>query len=143
MITIEYFSNNVWHKTKSSYSELVKLFGHLTYRITYQYNHYWKQIYYIIDEPFLPSARRHRLDGPAYFHRDSSILVVEQFWHVHGKHLLDFEKYLHSVESIFQYVKTYPQFINEIIIIAEHNHWLTEDQILLLKTTSLLSAENK
>ena len=77
----------------------------------------------------------HRLDGPARSWHDESGEIEQTNYYVKGIYLLCFE--LYGKDKIFKYIQNFPQFIKEIEILARHNKWLTEEQIVLLNTISV------
>jgi hypothetical protein len=61
-------------------------------------------------------------------------------WFVYGKELCDFHPYFlrkNFPESLFDYVKEWPENISQVILLARHNSWLNEKEINLLTCMSM------
>ena len=86
-------------------------------------------------ESYCIKDKNHRLDGPARIDYDESGKIESEEYWINDTHLNKFEKY--GKEKIFEYIKEFPQFIKEIEILARHNNWLNENQILLIKTMNV------
>jgi hypothetical protein len=94
------------------------------WRKTEYYDKYWRRTVYY------KGFMIHRLDGPAIYYPNQY-----QLWYVNGKELCYFNDCVQShniKESIFRFVKEYPEHVFEIIILATHNKWLNEKELKLL-----------
>jgi hypothetical protein len=61
-------------------------------------------------------------------------------WYIYGINLVSFHLYYPSnnlTESLFKYIKRFPQFIKEVEMLARYNNWLTEDQLILLTCANM------
>jgi hypothetical protein len=128
-VKYEIFNNGKW---KSSH-KCPRIKKNKIYRVTTYYNETYTQrkktTYYL--GKFI-----HRLDGPALLHYDRNGNIWEQNWRIFGKILPYFEEYNPSKE-IFEYARRYTYVIKEIEILARHNKWLNENQILLLHASEM------
>jgi hypothetical protein len=82
----------------------------------------------------------HRIDGPAFIKKDDYGNVLAKQWYINSIVLVNFASYYNETNlapMLFKYIKNYPQFLNEIVLLAKHNCWLTEQQISLLTTLDM------
>ena len=91
----------------------------------------------------------HRLDGPAVETLPCNIKNYTDFddWYVLGTiihyfnyHMAKKTKKKDIPNILFNYIRIYPEFIKEIELLARHNNWLSEDQLMLLTTISIFNS---
>lgn len=142
ILKYEYLFNGVWYectyeayyrKGANNYHGSIQYNPGLIRRKTFLEGNETKFQEYYLDDSL------HRFDGPAIIESIGSDITY-QAWFIHGEHIVDFEKFYQEnsvAESIFSYIKHNSRHIKELGILAEHNKWLTENQLLLLKTMTL------
>jgi antitoxin component YwqK of YwqJK toxin-antitoxin module len=81
----------------------------------------------------------HRVDGPAIIDYDESQEIKYKLYFLNGRELPFFENYDTLKDKIFEYIKFYPRYINEVEVLARHNNWLSEHDLLLLRTFCLFT----
>jgi hypothetical protein len=132
----EYFINGVW--TESCYRTEYDKFPRRN-TVIYPTWHVNASRTYHLHEHFM-----HRLDGP--YSVDvlpdlvTEIIVPTSNWAVNNVIVLNFKNYYNfndPADSVFKYLEKHKEFIPQIVILARHNKWLSEEQILLLETAIL------
>jgi len=79
------------------------------------------------------------LDGPAHIQAFTIKNYSIEVWHIHGKALTFFSASdFASTETLIIYVMKHPYYTKEIILLARHNHWLSEKQIELLECMDMM-----
>lgn len=93
-----------------------------------------------IEYGYYENGFMHRLDGPAIIEASGP-----EAWFVKGRELRGFQAILdlyepHRVKSIMDYIKAYPELMEEVLLVAVYNDWLS-DQIanVLLAAKGLIS----
>lgn len=127
----EYFDGHTWIETAPGNS--TENVYRTTEFIDNEYGGSTTTIYYL-------EKKIHRLDGPAYSQLEINTQIEHTAWIVHNCHLYFFSNYFSEeniAENVFKYAINYPKHIAEIELLARHNKWLTEEEILLLKTINL------
>jgi hypothetical protein len=140
----EYFENGKWIEYFSSPKMHEKYdFNKLIHRMISKekiisVNH--------VQETYFLGDNRHRIDGPAhiYYIREK---IYSSDWYIYNKLLFSFAEYCKGkiskndhAKMLFRYISYFPQYIEEIKMIARHNQWLTEDQILLLEAINMFKS---
>jgi hypothetical protein len=143
MTTYEYFWQGYWIRCFDLASPF--LFNeNVNVRITNEDSTMFRRDYYL-------GEKKHRLDGPSiemisklsYSENSNSRYNRPKLficWFVYGKELCDFHPYFmrnNFSESLFDYVKKWPENISQVIILARHNSWLNEKEIELLACMSM------
>lgn len=87
----------------------------------------------------------HRLNGPArIWKKKNKVVSVE--WHVYGVHVERFEWTYNNgnitIDDLFEHIRIYPYSIKQIEMLARHNQWLTEEQIVAIYAMLSFGSEN-
>lgn len=140
---LEYLLDNVWYAADYIYKLRQRLdYDQLVIRRT-RYNP--DEFNGAVEEEWFLGDKIHRLDGPAYIQKNIYGYIVYSSWHVHGKRIWAFDYWMdlekNKIAAIFRYTKSYPELVDEIILISKHNKWLTDDQVLLLKNILLFNID--
>lgn len=123
---IKYLENGTWHdcgtelelQSRSDFENLINR------KIVIFKNN-------IIEETWYLGNEVHRIDGPAFIQYINKTVLNHYSWYVHYHYLERFYGYC-STKYIFKYAKDRPHLIKFIEILARHNNWLTEEQILAM-----------
>jgi hypothetical protein len=85
--------------------------------------------------------RYHRLDGPAKESFNSEYCLQNSYWYVDGIELEYLGHYIDNKKDIFNYFKycvtECPDLVEPLMQLINHNHWLNENEILLLKMSEM------
>ncbi len=86
----------------------------------------------------LSNGDYHRLDGPAYIsitesYGDSLPTYVED-WNAGYGWIAGFKTSHKSKEKLFEFVNNNPYLMKSIELLARHNNWLNEEELLLLSS---------
>lgn len=91
-------------------------------------------------EEYYLDGRYHRLSGPAWVYRIGSV-VQDRIWYIDGRSLprfgLIFGDGAADRERLFRYGFDFPGYLAELIELSLANHWLSSEDILLMKTCFL------
>jgi hypothetical protein len=97
---------------------------------------------YILKIWMAEDRRWHRLDGPAAITVSKrTYKIVARQYYINGIGLFGFYEIVkykkNRTTKIFDYAKKHPEFINEICLLAKHNNWLSEKELLLLTSMDM------